>query len=408
VSFESQSEAKISAVGQWPRRHPVVGPILKRLLAGLHAGHLTIVTPSGERIDYRAPAHGPEAILVFRTWRALRRIVFAGDVGFAEAYIAGEWSSPDLTSLIALAARNGDYLEHAILGWVPLRALNRLRHLLNANSRSGSRRNIAFHYDLGNDFYRLWLDRSMTYSSALYKEPGQSLEDAQQNKQQQILDLLALRGGERVLEIGCGWGSLAARLARRGAQVTALTLSQQQFTHANAAIAAEGWTDRIEFRLQDFRDAMGSFDRIVSIEMLEAVGEEYWPIYFRTLRERLRAGGKAVLQVITIREERFEAYRKGADFIQRYVFPGGLLPSKEVIADQAKSAGLLLTSATSFGESYALTLTEWRRRFLNAWPEIEQLGFQPSFRRLWEYYLCYCEAGFRTGYLDVGLYLVDG
>jgi cyclopropane-fatty-acyl-phospholipid synthase len=366
------------------------------------------MTPSGERIDYQAPAQGPEAVLVFHTWRALRRIVAAGDVGFAEAYMAGEWSSPDLTSLIAIAARNRDYFERAILGWVPLRALNRLRHLLNANSRSGSRRNIAFHYDLGNDFYRLWLDRSMTYSSALYEDPGQSLEDAQQAKQRKIIELLALHGGERVLEIGCGWGSLAALLARQGARVTALTLSEQQCAHACASIAAQGWADRVELRLQDFRDAEGSFDRIVSIEMLEAVGEEYWPIYFKTLRERLRAGGKAVLQVITIREDRFEDYRKNADFIQRHIFPGGLLPSKANIADQAERAGLSLTSAASFGDSYALTLAEWRHRFLKAWPEIERLGFRPSFRRLWEYYLSYCEAGFRIGDIDVGLYLMEG
>jgi cyclopropane-fatty-acyl-phospholipid synthase len=291
---------------------------------------------------------------------------------------------------------------------VPLRPLHRLRHLLKANSKSGSRRNIAFHYDLGNDFYRLWLDRSMTYSSAIYENPEQSLEDAQQAKQQRILELLTLNGGERVLEIGCGWGSLAAGLARHGARVTAVTLSAQQLAGAQAFIAAESSADRVELRLQDYREVEGSFDRIVSIEMLEAVGEEYWPAYFTTLRARLRAGGKAVLQVITIREDGFERYRKSTDFIQRYIFPGGLLPSKAVIAEQAVRAGFSLTSVASFGDSYAITLVEWRRRFLSAWPEIEQLGFGPSFRRLWEYYLSYCEAGFRIGAIDVGLYLMHG
>jgi cyclopropane-fatty-acyl-phospholipid synthase len=248
----------------------------------------------------------------------------------------------------------------------------------------------------------------MTYSSAIYENPEQSLEDAQQAKQQRILELLTLNGGERVLEIGCGWGSLAAGLARHGARVTAVTLSAQQLAGAQAFIAAESSADRVELRLQDYREVEGSFDRIVSIEMLEAVGEEYWPAYFTTLRARLRAGGKAVLQVITIREDGFERYRKSTDFIQRYIFPGGLLPSKAVIAEQAVRAGFSLTSVASFGDSYAITLVEWRRRFLSAWPEIEQLGFGPSFRRLWEYYLSYCEAGFRIGAIDVGLYLMHG
>ncbi len=291
---------------------------------------------------------------------------------------------------------------------MPLRVFNRLRHRRNANTKTGSRRNIGFHYDLGNDFYRLWLDRSMTYSSALYETPEQSLEDAQQAKHRQIVDLLALRGGERVLEIGCGWGSLIGPLLHRGAQVTALTLSEQQLAYAQVVADRDSQRGHVELRLQDYRDVTGSFDRIVSIEMLEAVGEEYWPVYFTTLRARLRPGGKAVLQVITIREERFAGYRKGADFIQRYIFPGGLLPTKTIIREEAARAGLTLATATSFGDSYAVTLAEWRRRFLTAWREIEQLGYRPSFRRLWEYYLSYCEAGFRTRDLDVGLYVIDG
>lgn len=409
MSPEGQAPADIlGGSGHLRRRGGVVRSILRRLLAGLHSGCLTVVTPSGERIEHQAPAQGPEAILIFHNWRTLRRIIFGADVGFAEGYIAGEWSSHDLTSLITLAAENYEHFERALLGWVPLRPMHRLRHLLRPNSKSGSRRNIAFHYDLGNDFYRLWLDQSMSYSSAIYENAEQSLEDAQQEKQQRIIDLLALNGGEHVLEIGCGWGSLAARLACRGAHVTAVTLSAQQLAGAQAIVAALGCADRVELRLQDYRDTEGTFDRIVSVEMLEAVGEEYWPAYFTTLRARLRAGGKAVLQVITIREDRFERYRKGTDFIQRYIFPGGLLPSKTIIAEQAGRVGLSLISVASFGDSYAITLVEWRRRFLRASPEIEQLGFGPSFRRLWEYYLSYCEAGFRLGEIDVGLYLVHG
>ena len=408
MSPDGQSHTDILGTAQPPRRLSLVGPVLKRLLAGIEAGRLTIVMPSGRRIEHRAAQDGPEAVMVFHRWRALRRFVTGGDIGFAEGYIAGEWSTPDLPALIEMVAKNCDYFDRALLGWMPFRALGRMRHLLNRNSKTGSRRNIAFHYDLGNDFYRLWLDRSMTYSSALFRSPARSLEDAQRAKQDEIIALLQLRGGERVLEIGCGWGSLATRLASCGAQVTALTLSQQQLSHTNELAEAEGVAANVEARLEDYRDTGGTFDRIVSIEMLEAVGEQYWPIYFAKLRERLNAGGTAMLQVITIAEDRFDNYRKGADFIQRYVFPGGLLPTKELILSHARRAGLTPQSTSFFGSSYAETLAEWSRRFLAAWPDIERLGFQPSFRRLWHYYLAYCEAGFRVGLLDVGFYVFAG
>jgi cyclopropane-fatty-acyl-phospholipid synthase len=408
MSLEGQGEMEVIGDGRRVRRLGIVGLVLKRLLAGVAAGRLTVVTPAGARIDHRAAAPGGEAAIVFHRWRALRRLIASGDIGFAEAYIAGEWSSPDLTALIAMTATNCDYFERAILGWVPLRAFNRLRHLLKRNSKTGSRRNIAYHYDLGNEFYRLWLDRSMTYSSGLYGDEIPSLEEAQHAKQARVVDLLSLDGDESVLEIGCGWGSLAARLANHGARVTALTLSQQQLAFARELIAVEGVADRVDLRLEDYRDAGGRFDRIVSIEMLEAVGEAYWPVYFAKLRDRLKPGGKAVLQVITICEARFESYRQGTDFIQRYVFPGGLLPTKAIVAEQARLAGLIPLSTLSFGDSYAKTLAEWRRRFLQEWPEIEKLGFPPTFRRLWEYYLAYCEAAFRLGFLDVGLYVLGG
>jgi cyclopropane-fatty-acyl-phospholipid synthase len=381
---------------------------LMRILSCLEAGRLTIVTPAGERIDHRGTLPGFEGVLNLHNWRALRRLVAGGDIGFAEAYIDGDWSSPDLTALISLVADNSTRIDRTVGALPPIRLFNRLCHLLKGNSHTGSRRNIAFHYDLGNDFYRLWLDRSMTYSSAHFVAPDQSLEAAQQVKLQRVVERLDLRGDDEVLEIGCGWGALAARLAQEGARVTGLTLSTQQLAHAQTLVAAEGSGERVGLRLQDYRDVDGHFDRIVSIEMLEAVGEQYWPIYFQTLRHRLKAGGTAVLQVITIDEERFAAYRRGADFIQRYIFPGGLLPTKTIIAEQAARVGLALASVESFGTSYALTLAEWRRRFLAAWPAVEELGFRPSFRRLWEYYLSYCEAGFRTKIIDVSLYAMKG
>jgi cyclopropane-fatty-acyl-phospholipid synthase len=384
------------------------GMLLARLIRRIEVGRLTVVLPSGVRLDHPAAKPGPEAVLVLARWRAMRRLLVDGDVGFAEAYVAGDWSSPDLTALIELAAANGSRLDRVVAGLWPVRLINRIRHLLAPNSRTGSRRNIAFHYDLGNAFYELWLDRSMTYSSALYAQPGITLEAAQAAKLARVVELLGLAGGERVLEIGCGWGALAARLAERGAEVTGLTLSTEQLAFAERRVAAAGLGGRVHLRLEDYRDVRGSYDRIVSIEMLEAVGEAYWPAYFRALRERLRAGGRAVLQVITIAEDRFETYRRGADFIQRHVFPGGMLPTRAIVAEEARIAGLRLATAETFGRSYALTLAEWRRRFLAAAPAIEEQGFSRPFRRLWEYYLCYSEAGFRSGVIDVGLYVLEG
>ena len=336
-------------------------------------------------------------MVVLHRWRALRRLATGGDIAFAESYIDGDWSCQDLTALIELAAENAASLDPSIAAPLPVRALSRLRHLLRFNSKSGSRSNIAFHYDLGNDFYRQWLDPAMIYSSALYDRPSLTLEEAQEAKLSRILDLLDLQGGEDVLEIGCGWGALAHRMAGAGSRVSAITLSAEQLAYAQGRAPAGVHGGRAEFALQDYRDVQGQFDRIVSIEMLEAVGERYWPDYFNVMRARLKPGGKAVLQVITIDEARFEAYRVGADFIQRYIFPGGMLPSKTILLREAQRAGLEISTAQTFAPSYALTLKAWRDRFQAAWPEVRTLGFTPEFRRLWNYYLCYCEAGFRTG-----------
>jgi len=284
----------------------------------------------------------------------------------------------------------------------------RLFHFAHRNSRRGSRENIAFHYDLGNAFYAQWLDPHLIYSSALHATGGESLEEAQALKLQRIVELLDLKAPMSVLEIGCGWGALALALAgapgSRGTHVTGLTLSAEQLAHAQQRVAGERLEAQIELRLQDYRDVQGRYDRIVSIEMLEAVGERYWPTYFDTLRHRLKPGGLAVVQVITIADAHFEHYRTHTDFIQRFIFPGGMLPSPSAMKTLAERAGLTMETAVTFGESYAITLVEWRRRFLLAWPAIEALGFDTAFRRLWEYYLCYCEAGFRAGRVDVGLY----
>lgn len=381
---------------------------IAHVLRSLKIGHLTIETPSGARVEGKGEIEGPRATLILHRWRTMRRLMFGGDVGFAEAYMDGDWSTPDLATLIELAARNETALSEVTAGRWFNRLLHRMRHLLRANTKSGSRRNIEAHYDLGNDFYKLWLDPSMTYSSAFYADPKQSLEDAQDNKLARIMDLLSLKGGERVLEIGCGWGRLAERITtERDALVTGLTLSPSQLKGARERLAKAGAAGKADLRLQDYRDVTETFDRVVSIEMIEAVGEKYWPAYFGKIAEVLNAGGRAVLQVITIAEERFELYRKNADFIQRYIFPGGMLPSHGVMLEQIKQAGMKFVSLENFGESYAHTLNEWNRRFQRAWPEIEAMGYSKKFKRTWEYYLAYCEGGFRSKAIDVGLYVME-
>ncbi|TPN81861.1 class I SAM-dependent methyltransferase [Mesorhizobium sp. CU2] len=384
-----------------------VGPVLKRLLGCLKVGKITVRMPNGATLDHQTGRPGPEATVALHRWRALRRLLTGGDIAFAEAYMDGDWSSPDLPALLELAAVNIAEIEHAITGLLPVRLFNRARHLLRANSRSGSKRNIAFHYDLGNDFYRLWLDPSMTYSSALYRADSDTLEEAQDHKLDRIAELLAPSPGAEVLEIGCGWGTLAARLAKAGADVKGITLSTEQLACARETAERENVCDQACFELQDYRDCHGAFDRIVSIEMLEAVGEQYWPVYFDRLRQLLKADGKAVLQVITIDDSRFEFYRKGADFIQRYIFPGGMLPTKALIASHAEKAGLKLVASECFGDSYARTLAEWRTRFRQNSGAVQALGFDQRFRRLWDYYLAYCEAGFRAGTIDVGLFVLQ-
>lgn len=370
------------------------------VLSRVHYGRLTIITPGGFPLSHGSD-DGPQAVLVLKRWRTLRRLFLSGDIAFAESYLDGDWDSPDLPALIEFAGRNLSTLNEAMDSTAFRRMLNRLRHRLNANTRDGSQRNIQRHYDLGNEFYRLWLDATMTYSSALYMSDEQTLEQAQVTKQDRVLDLMALRGGEQVLEIGIGWGGLAEKLVAAGCGVTGVTLSPSQLR-----LAQEKLGEHAELRLQDYRDVAGMFDRIVSIEMIEAVGERYWPAFFTTLRDRLRPGGLAVVQAITIREDLFAGYRRCTDFIQHYIFPGGMLPTRTEIEQQSDSAGLEVRSIETFGQSYARTLAEWRQRFHEAWPEIERQGFDMRFRRMWDYYLAYCEGGFRAGNIDVGLYVL--
>lgn len=382
----------------WPTRW-----FLRRLLDRVATGSLHVVTPDGDSWHGGQHASPLRATLILKNWRAVRRLLLDGDIGLAEAYRDGDFETPDLTALIELGASNDEALR-AMMSGIPFnRYVNRWRHLLNANSRTGSRRNIVAHYDLGNAFYGHWLDQGMAYSSALYAEPDDTLEIAQARKLDAVVKMLDLRGGEHVLEIGCGWGGLAERLAREGCKVTAVTLSPSQLAYTRERLANAGLSDRVDAQLLDYRDIRGRFDRIVSIEMIEAVGHAFWPGYFAGLRSALKPGGRIVLQAITIDERVFGSYLAGTDFIQRYIFPGGCLPSRSAIEQHATAVRLALTDELTFGASYARTLREWRQRFQMRWNEIATLGFDMRFRRLWEFYLCYCEAGFRAGNTDVRL-----
>jgi len=381
--------------------------LVERFCASLQRGSITITTPHGVQLRHRGAEPGPDAAVVLHRWRALRRLAIGGDVAFAEAYGDGDWSTPDLAALVELAAINGGAADQAVQAPRLMRLVNRLRHLRRPNSRAGSRRNIVAHYDLGNDFFSSWLDEGLSYSSGLYAHEATTLEEAQAAKQDRAIALLDMQGGESVLEVGIGWGGLAERiLERHDGTLRGVTLSPSQLTHANARMTLAGLAGRADLRLQDYRDVQGRFDRIVSIEMLEAVGEAYWPTFFSTLRDRLAPGGIAVLQVITIAEDRYESYRRGADFIQRHIFPGGMLPSPSVLREQVAAAGLVLDHEETFGASYARTLADWHRRFMPVLPELSRLGLDERFGRLWRYYLGYCEGGFRAGAIDVGFYRI--
>jgi cyclopropane-fatty-acyl-phospholipid synthase len=378
-------------------------PLLRRIVGRFEYGSLAIDLPSGERLVLAGKRHGHNAHVAVRKWRALARITFSGDIGFAESLAARECASDDLKTLVLWAIENTSSANAVGDGLWASRMVSRIRHGIRANTRRNSRRNISAHYDLGNDFYAAWLDPDMNYSSGIYGSEGMTLAQSQSAKIERISELLEMGGGERVLEIGCGWGALAKHLStHHRCHFTGLTLSERQQRHARGRL--RGLEGAADIRLEDYRDVEGTFDRIVSIEMMEAVGEAYWPVYFNKLASLLVRNGVAVLQAITIDECRYEGYRRRPDFIQLNIFPGGMLPTKSIIAEQAGRAGLELTRSEHFGESYARTLADWRQRFHAAWPEISKAGFDERFRRLWDYYLVYCEAGFEAGWLDVGLY----
>ncbi|MEM8991753.1 MAG: cyclopropane-fatty-acyl-phospholipid synthase family protein [Pseudomonadota bacterium] len=365
-------------------------------------GRFEFSLPDGRIFCVQGSKEGPVGRCDVGNTAFFGRILRDGEMGFAEMYLDGWWSTPDLQALLDVMLLNNETVARRFPGGALIRAYDRLRHWLRANSRRGARRNIAQHYDLGNSFYGHWLDPSMTYSSALFTGQGEDLSAAQRNKYAAICDRLHLKPGDRVLEIGCGWGGFVEYAIREhGVHVTGLTLSREQQAYAAQRLQKAGLAERSEILLRDYRDERGSYDAVASIEMFEAVGERYWPTFCGGLRERLAPGATAALQVITIADQLFDSYRRGTDFVQKYIFPGGMLPSPSALRDSFTAAGLEVTGSMEFGESYSRTLREWREQFNFRWETIQSLGFDAEFCRMWNFYLASCAACFHAGTTDV-------
>ena len=380
---------------------PAQVKFILQLLRKIEHGALRMEFPNGQVEQFGDHTH--PVTLTLKNWDICNAALKSGDIGFAETFIDGHWTTDNLPALIELFVRNRAAVEAIVYGtwWGSL--LYRIRHVFNRNSRAGSRKNIHAHYDIGNDFYQLWLDPSMTYSSALFANGhADNLQQGQHAKYHRILNELALPPDARVLEIGCGWGGFAELASSTaGAHVTGLTLSTEQLHFAHQRLSNAGLADQVELLLQDFRDANGQFDAIASIEMFEAVGEAYWPSYFECIARNLKRSGRACIQTIVIADELFERYRKGTDFIQQYIFPGGMLPSPQVFRQQAEQHGLRVVNEFKFGLDYARTLEEWRSAYTEQLPQVRAQGFDDRFLRTWEFYLAYCEAGFRAKSIDV-------
>lgn len=377
----------------------------RRLIGRPKHGAVTLTLPNGTTRTFGNPATGEHAVLTLKNFRVISKTLRRGTVGFAQAYIEGDVEIEDLTALFRYFLQNRDVLDRPGKSWYGRAAQDLAYHLSRQNSKEGSKKNISEHYDLGNDFYGKWLDPSMTYSSALFSSENQSLEEAQRAKYHRVADMARVQPGETVLEIGCGWGGFAETIARDyKAVLYGITLSREQLKYGLERLAKQGLDKLATLHFEDYRDTKGEFDHVASIEMIEAVGEDHWPTYFKAVHDRLKSGGTAAIQAITIDEADFEAYRASPDFIQRYIFPGGMLLTKTAMREQGNRVGLVLESVENFHHSYARTLRLWRDRFIERWSEIAKLGYDEAFRRKWLYYLAYCEAGFLEGSIDVGIY----
>jgi cyclopropane-fatty-acyl-phospholipid synthase len=376
--------------------------LVLRRAAGLKCGELCVHLPDGRMVWLSGREHGPSATVKVANYKFGWSLLIGGDTGMAEAYVRGDWSTPDLAQLLYLFCLNEQLLQDVFAGSQLLRLIRMLSHRRRRNTKARAKRNIYAHYDLGNEFFSAWLDPSMTYSSAMFAPGMTALVDAQTHKYEQLASAIDLQPGQKLLEIGCGWGAFAEFAATNyGVEVVALTISREQHDFARRRVHEAGLSERVDIRLQDYRDERARYDRIASIEMIEAVGEQFWPQYFAQLHDRLAPGGRAGIQAITIQDKLFEDYRQRVDFVQQYIFPGGMLPSAAVLRALGDRFGVPLVSERIFGQDYARTIAAWRNNFHDAWPRIRSLGFDERFRRLWEYYLCYCEAGFRSAHIDV-------
>lgn len=368
----------------------------------LRKGRVDIILPDGRhfRAEGKEPGHVAEVHV--HNPDLFSRTVREGDMGFSEAYLDGWWTTPDLMAVMDFMHDDADHIYDGFPAQSLIRFYERVRFWMQRNSKTQARKNISYHYDLGNDFYGLWLDDTMTYSSAIFKTGQESTEAAQTAKYASMVDQMGAKAGDHVLEIGCGWGGFAEYAAKeRGLRVTGLTISQEQHDYAVARMEKAGLSDLVEIKMQDYRDEKGVYDGIASIEMFEAVGEQYWPAYFQTVRERLKPGKNATLQIITVKDERWEGYRKGVDFIQKYIFPGGMLPSPTVLRQEVEKAGLSVKGSIEFGPDYGLTLRRWHQTFNEKWDQIAAMGFDARFKRMWDFYLTSCAATFDSGNCDV-------
>ena len=390
------------------RKRPVFWEaLLDKWLSRIEAGELRAVFPSNFQKVYSGGQVGPTADIQINSWKLVPRLLLSGDMGLAESFLSGEWETSNLTQLILLGDINERALGNAVTPSKFINSIEKLRHQRRDNSKRGSRRNIAAHYDLGNEFYSHWLDNSMSYSSALFTDFGEELEVGQNRKYQRLAKALKLKEGDQVLEIGCGWGGFAEIAAKEyKCNVVGITLSNEQAKFAQRRMKENQLSNLVDIRIEDYRDVQGSFDKIVSIEMFEAVGEEHWRNYFETIKTRLKPGGLAGIQSITIANEFFETYKRRPDFIQKYIFPGGILPSEDKLNNAVSSAGLKILDDYYFGKSYAETLRRWQSTFEQKWDDIKNLGFDEKFQKMWRYYLSYCEAGFETGHINVGQFLI--
>ncbi|MFT2215017.1 class I SAM-dependent methyltransferase [Rhizobium giardinii] len=382
---------------------PAKAQMVLRGLVHMQVGCLKLTLPDSRKVVVEGKTEGPVASVTLHNWNMPQRALSGGTIAVAESYMDGDWDSPDVGAFLELFLVNTDVGSNFSNGARGvLRLVEKFRHWMNANTKTGSKRNISAHYDLGNAFYKEWLDPTMTYSSALYSTGASDLQSAQRAKYRALADAAGIKAGHHVLEIGCGWGGFAEYAAGEiGCKVTGLTISREQLAFANERMRNAGLSDKVEIKFQDYREEKGLYDRIVSIEMFEAVGEKYWPAYFSQLQRCLKPGGKAGLQIITIKPEAYREYRANPDFIQKYVFPGGMLPTREHLIDLGRKVGLKMSGDFGFGLDYARTLAEWRQRFWSVWDKVEPLGFDARFKRLWEFYLYYCEAGFRARNIDV-------